>query len=153
MKKDVQKALKQSGFQQIDVDEDRDKGVVTLSGKVDTWKQKRQAEEVARENSGNSVVANELIVTRSDAEQAEEAAENNDQRIESDFRDWLKQKTLDKQNIEAESTSGVLKLTGTVTSNSIKKKVAEGAKEIQGVTQVVNELQVRAPRKTSPSGK
>jgi osmotically-inducible protein OsmY len=153
MKKDVQNALKQSGFRNIDVDEDRDKGVITLCGKVDTWKQKRQAEEVARENSGNSVVANELIVTRNDAEQAEEAAENNDQRIEAEFRDWLKQKKLDKQKIEAESTSGVLKLTGTVTSNTIKKKVADGAKEIQGVTQVVNELQVKAPRNNSDSGK
>src|SRR4051812_20034392 len=68
----VKQALKQQGFEHIDVSEDHDKGVITLSGRVATWEEKQAAQEVARDAATAYVVANDLSVTGGTSKKAEE---------------------------------------------------------------------------------
>ena len=46
-KDSVKQALDNAGFKNVDVDEDRDKGVIRLQGKVSTEQEKAAAEEKA----------------------------------------------------------------------------------------------------------
>src|SRR5215471_18208497 len=59
---DVRHALDQAGLNDVTVKQDRDKGVVTLSGNVPTDDDKSRAESVAKSAAGNQVIANEIGV-------------------------------------------------------------------------------------------
>src|ERR1700691_4270131 len=58
----IRKSLDQSGLKDVSVSQDRDKGVVTLGGHVAVDGDKAQAESIAKANSGNQVVADEIAV-------------------------------------------------------------------------------------------
>ena len=59
---DVRKSLDQAGLQNVHVSQDRDKGVVTLSGNVPTDTDKMRASDVAKSIAGSQVVANEIAI-------------------------------------------------------------------------------------------
>src|SRR5579862_3528642 len=59
----IRSSLDQHGLKDISVSEDRDKGVVTLTGHVAADSDKAQAESLAKAIAGPQVVANEIIVT------------------------------------------------------------------------------------------
>src|SRR2546428_12822316 len=59
-KEKVEQALKQSGFNAVNVDEDRDKGVITLKGEVKSDEEKQRAGQVGQSAAPGTVVANEL---------------------------------------------------------------------------------------------
>src|SRR4051812_30154356 len=75
MKDGVENSLKQAGFKDVNVDEDRNKGVITLKGNVATQDEKNRAEAAAKSAAGNDVIANELLVTGGDKDQAKDVAE------------------------------------------------------------------------------
>src|SRR6202165_2034717 len=58
----IRKSLDQAGFKDVSVSEDRDKGVVTLTGNVPTETDKQQAESIAKSNAPNLVVADQIAV-------------------------------------------------------------------------------------------
>jgi hypothetical protein len=58
----VRKSLNRAGYKDVRVSEDRDKGVVTLTGTVLTESEKAQAESIAKSEVGSQVVANEIAV-------------------------------------------------------------------------------------------
>jgi BON domain len=58
----VRKSLDQAGYNDVRVSEDRDKGVVTLTGTVLTKSEKAQAESIAKSEAGSQAVANEIAV-------------------------------------------------------------------------------------------
>src|SRR5664279_2224219 len=58
----IRKSLDQAGFKNVTVSQDRDKGVVTLGGKVTSENDKSQAESVAKSLAGNQVVADQIAV-------------------------------------------------------------------------------------------
>ena len=58
----VRASLKQAGLKDVSVKQDRDKGVVTLSGTVPADAEKTQAQQLAQAAAGNEVVANEIAV-------------------------------------------------------------------------------------------
>jgi hyperosmotically inducible protein len=62
VKGDVEQALKQAGLKRVNVSQDRDKGVVTLTGDVQTEAEKQRAEEITRSAARSFVVANEIGV-------------------------------------------------------------------------------------------
>src|SRR5271169_4920846 len=59
---DIRHSLDQAGLNDVSVSQDRDKSVVTLSGKVATDDDKARAESVARSIAGTEVVSNEIGV-------------------------------------------------------------------------------------------
>ena len=58
----VRQSLDQAALKDVSVDQDRDKGVVTLGGHVASEDAKRQAESIAKSVAGAQVVANDGIV-------------------------------------------------------------------------------------------
>jgi len=56
----VRGALTQAGLRDISATQDRDKGVVTLTGHVTSDNDKLRAESVARSVAGQQVVANQI---------------------------------------------------------------------------------------------
>ena len=58
----IRKSLDQAGFKDVSVSQDRDKGVVTLGGKVTSENDKFQAESLAKSLAGTQVVADQIAV-------------------------------------------------------------------------------------------
>ena len=58
----IRKSLDQAGYKDVSVSQDRDKGVVTLSGTVATDSDKSQAESIAKAGAGSQVVADQIAV-------------------------------------------------------------------------------------------
>ena len=143
MKGNVETSLQQAGFNKINVDEDRDKGVITIKGEVSTQADKERAEQIARQSSGNNVVANEILVTGLNEEKAENVAAKGDDAIEARFKEWVAKNEMENQYIHANAKNGVLTLTGDVDTPAQRLKAEKDAAKIQGVTQVVNKLEVK----------
>jgi hyperosmotically inducible protein len=148
VKDNVENSLKQAGLEKINVDEDRDKGVVTIKGDVATQADKQRAEEVARQAAGNAVVANEILVTGGDESRAEDVASAKDDSIESSFKAYVEQNKLENQHIRADAKNGVLTLEGDVDTAAQRAKVEKAAAHIPGVSQVVNKLEVKGAHET-----
>src|SRR5262245_54804253 len=58
----VRKSLDSAGYKDVKVSQDRDKGVVTLTGEVPTETDKNGAESAAKSAAGAQVVANQISV-------------------------------------------------------------------------------------------
>lgn len=145
-KKAVVDALKNAGYDKINVDEDRDKGVITLKGDIATQADKEKAEGIARETANNSVIANELLVTTPDKADAKEIAKDNDDAIKARFKEWVTANHMKNQHVSADVKNGVLTLTGDVDTAGQREMFEKDTAKIEGVTEVVNKLEVKAPR-------
>jgi len=143
----VRNAEKQAGFDNISVDLDKVKGVVTLSGKLPSQNEKDRAAQVAQGVAGNLVVSNQISVEPPGAEtQAREIASNIDDSIEKQFKALLIANHWDKEHISYKSKNGVLTIKGKVASTQQRADVEKVAATVPSVSQVVNELDVQ--RKT-----
>jgi hyperosmotically inducible periplasmic protein len=151
MKDNVENSLKQAGFDKVNVDEDRDKGVITLKGDVSTQADKERAESVARQAAGNSVIANELLVTAGDEDKAEKVADKSDDAIESSFKAYVAENKLENQHIRSDVKNGVLTLNGDVDTIAQREQIEKDAAKLPGVTQVVNKLEVKGAKKHAGS--
>lgn len=149
IKTDVEKALSQAGLATIKVSLDQDKGVVTLSGDVQTDADKQRAGDVAKSMSGSLVIANEIGVRPSGFEsEAKHIDSSLDTAIEKNFEAILVGKQLEK-GIKYAAENGVLTLKGEVNSPSMRHEVELLAASVPNVKQVVNELQITELKATS----
>src|ERR1700690_1478822 len=69
----IRKSLDQSNLKDVTVSQDRDKGVVTLEGKVTADADKAQAETIAKSFAGTQVVADQIAVLPPGAEKETKA--------------------------------------------------------------------------------
>jgi hyperosmotically inducible periplasmic protein len=143
MKDKVEDGLKQAGYSDINVDENRDKGVITLKGNVKSTEDKDKAEEVAKANADGEIIANELLVAGSDESHAKNVQGATDDAIEARWKEFVKANRLENQHIRADAKNGVLTLKGDVDTAEQRMDVEKNAAKIEGVTQVVNELTVK----------
>jgi hyperosmotically inducible protein len=143
VKDNVENSLKQAGFDKVNVDEDRDKGVITLKGDVATQADKQRAEETARLAAGNNVISNELLVTAGDEDRAEKVADKSDDAVKASFDAYVAANKLENQHIRSDAKNGVLTLTGDVDTEAQRTKIEADAAKLPGVTQVVNKLDVK----------
>ncbi|MGB7438465.1 MAG: BON domain-containing protein [Candidatus Acidiferrum sp.] len=58
----MSRSLDQAGFKDVWVSQDRDKGIVTLSGTVTSENDKSQAESIAKSIANTQVVADQIAV-------------------------------------------------------------------------------------------
>src|ERR1700732_5283304 len=58
----IRKSLDQAGYKDVSVSQDREKGVVTLTGNVSTESDKAQAEAIAKGGAGAQVVSDQISV-------------------------------------------------------------------------------------------
>jgi len=147
----VTTSLNNSNLSAVSVSQDRDKGVMTLTGDVGTDGQKAQAESLARQAAPDYTVANEIGVRPAGEGQAGSVASNRDSAIEDNYKASIKEnKALNDQSISYSAKNGTLVLKGTVKTAEQKREAEKLAKGIQNVQQVVNEIEVK-PGKHSTS--
>lgn len=148
----VNNSLTQNNLGAIHVAQDRDKGVITLTGTVPTDDQKTQAESIAKTAAPTYTIADEIaVVPPANADATKAANSDTDDAIESNFKAELKMHhNLDDQSISVKSKNGTVELTGSVKTTAQKREAEKLAKKVPNVQQVVNELEVK-PGKHSTS--
>jgi hyperosmotically inducible periplasmic protein len=142
----VTNALKSNNLGDLSVSQDRDKGVITLTGNVQSSDQKQQAETVTKQAAPDYTVADEIGVRPPGAaSQAASVQSSLDSGIEDNYKAAIKaHKGLDDQSISYKAKNGTLVLTGSV-KTAAQKKVADAlAKKIPNVQQVVDEIEVKS---------
>ncbi len=146
---DIRTSLDQAGLKAISVAQDREKGVVTLTGNVGAESEKSQAESIAASIAAGQVVSNQIAVVPPGNESAAKT-------VNSDLDDGI-DKNLDAALIQSKLhygvtytvKSGVVTLTGEVNSQSKRTQVEKMATTVPHVQLVVNELQVKDQKASS----
>ena len=145
----IRKSLDQAGLKDVSVSQDRDKGVVTLEGKVANDSDKTQAETLAKSLAGSQVVADQIAVIPPGLEKEAKAVNSDlDEGIEKNLDAALIQTNLNK-NVKYEVKSGVVTLTGEVNSETRRARAEKVATGVPNVQQVVNNLQIKNQKASS----
>jgi osmotically-inducible protein OsmY len=145
----IRTALDQAGLKDVSVSQDREKGVVTLNGHVESDGDKAQAQSIATSIAGGQVVANQIAVIPRGAESAAKAMNSDlDEGIGKNLDAALIQNKLHK-SVKYDVKNSVVTLTGEVASQSARRQAESIASSIPNVGQVVNELQVKNQKATS----
>jgi len=146
----VTTSLSNNNLGAVSVSQDRDKGVMTLSGNVETPEFKSQAETLARQAAPDYTIADEIGIRPPGDNLAGAAASNRDSAIEDNFKAEIKEhKNLDDQSIHCSAKNGTLVLKGSVKTVSQKREAESLAKQVPNVQQVVNELEVKPGKHSS----
>ena len=145
----IRTSLAQANLKDVSVSQDRDKGVVTLSGHVAVESDKVQAESIAKSFSGTQVVANQIAVTpvggEADAKKVNSAL---DEGIANNLEAALIKAKL-RDGVKSSVKNQVVTLTGEVNSQAKRAETEKVAAAVPNVQQVVNELQVKGQKATS----
>ena len=145
----IRKSLDQAGFKDVTVSQDRDKGIVTLSGPVASDNDKLQAESLAKSLAGAQVVANQIVVLPTGMEKNAKTVNSDlDQGIEKNLDAALIQNKM-HDDVKYKVKSGVVTLTGEVNSQNKRDQAAQVATQVPNVMQVVNDLQVKNQKASS----
>lgn len=140
----VNSALKQNNLGNVDVSQDRDKGVITLKGDVASDRQKDLAASVAQGAAPGYTVANEIGVRPPQADNAGAVQSDLDKAIEDNYKAMIKShKALDDQSISESAKNGTLEIKGSVKTEAQKREAEKLAKTVPNVQQVVNEIEVK----------
>jgi len=145
----IRKSLDQAGFKDVFVSQDRDKGVVTLSGKVTSENDKSQAESIAKSIASTQVVADQIAVISVGVEKEAKAINSDlDAGIEKNLDAALIQNRM-HDSVKYEVNNGVVTLTGEVNSQQKRDHAEKVAIGVPNVKQVVNDLQVKNQKASS----
>ena len=146
---DVRHALDQAGLKDVSVSQDREKGVVSLTGSVVTPDDKARAESITRSIAGTEVVSNEIGVRPTDDRSTAKKVDSDlDSGIDKNLDAKLVQHRL-KKDVRYDVTNGVVTLKGKVTSEGQRSSVESLAQNVPNVKQVVNEIEVGHQKATS----
>jgi hyperosmotically inducible periplasmic protein len=147
----IRKSLDQAGYKDVSVSQDREKGVVTLTGTVPTEGDKSQAESIAKSGAGAQVVADQIAVRPPGNESDAKTVDSDlDKAIEKNLDAMLVKSKL-KRDVKYDVKNGVVTLTGNVASQSRRALVERLASTVPNVKQVVNELEVKNQKASSTS--
>ena len=145
----VRRSLDQSGYKDVTVSDDRDKGVVTLGGSVTLDSDKAQAESITKSIAGSQVVSDQIAVIPTEDSSAAKAVNSDlDKGIEKNLDAALIQNRMQKQ-VKYEVKNGVVTLTGDVNSENKRSRAQSVASAVPNVQQVVNELQIKDQKASS----
>ncbi|HEY4933894.1 MAG TPA: BON domain-containing protein [Terriglobales bacterium] len=141
----VDTAMTRNDLGVVKVSQDRDKGVLTLTGDVETPDQKTQAESVAAQAAPGYTISNEIGVRPIGAESQAKAVDSNlDDAIEKNYKASLKaHQNLDDQSISYNAKNGTLVLKGSVKTSAQRNEAQKLAKAVPNVKDVVNEIEVK----------
>jgi hyperosmotically inducible protein len=147
----IRKSLDQAGYKDVSVSQDRDKGVVTLSGTVATDSDKAQAESIAKAGAGAQVVADQIAVRPPGNESVAKTVDSDtDKAIEKNLDAMLVKNKLDK-HVSYNVKNGVVTLKGDVMSQGRRALVEKLATGVPDVKQVVNEIEVKNQKASATS--
>ncbi len=145
----VRKSLDQTGLKDVSVKQDRQKGVVTIGGHVESEGDKAHAEAIAKELAPGQVVANEIVVTppgvESDAKDINSAL---DAGIDQNLKAVYIAQGLNDM-VKYRVKAGSVTLSGDVNSPAKRALAASLASQVTNVKEVINEIQVKDQKATS----
>ena len=145
----IRQSLTQAGLKDVSVSQDRDKGVVTLSGTTTSDADKSQAESIARSVAGSQVIADQIAVRPPGGESIAKKVDSDlDAGIGKNFDAVLVQHKLDS-DVKYDVKNGVITLKGHVNSQNRRASVEHLAASVPNVKQVVNELEVKDQKASS----
>jgi hyperosmotically inducible periplasmic protein len=145
----IRTSLDQAGFKDVSVSQDRDKGVVTLSGHVKAADDKSRAESIVKSIAGAQVVSNQIAVVPVGAESEAKAINSAlDKAIGLNLYAALIEAKL-HDNVKYDVKNHVVTLTGEVDSQPERARAQKIASTVLNVQQVVNELQVKRQKASS----
>jgi|SRR5665213_256925 len=148
----VNQALNSGNYSSIDVSQDRDKGVITLKGNVTNADDKSKAGDLAKQAAPDYTIANEIGVRPPDASNPGSVASNIDSAIEDNFKAAIKaHRNLNDQSISGSAKNGTLVIKGSVRTSQQKKEANDLAKKVPNVQQVVNEIDVKPSKHSTPN--
>jgi hyperosmotically inducible periplasmic protein len=146
---EIRKSLNQVGYKDVSVSQDREKGVVTITGHVPFASDKQQAESIAKSMAVGQVVADEIEVLPTGAEHDARAVNSDlDKGIDKNLDAALIQNKL-KKDVSFDVKNGVVTLKGSVNSQIRRNQAEHIASSVPNVQQVVNELQVKNQKASS----
>ena len=149
----VHDAIKNAGIKDVGVDQDRDKGVITLNGHVSSDSDKMQAESIAKANAPGEVIADQIaVLPPGDESAAKDINSDLDKGIEKNFDAALLQSELrgEAKQVKYDVKNGVVTLKGQIDTTAKRTELQTLAAAIPNVRQVVNEVQIRdTPATTS----
>jgi hyperosmotically inducible protein len=145
----IRQSLAQAGLKDVSVSQDRDKGVVTLTGTTTSEADKSQAETIARSIGAGQVISDQIAVRPPGRESIAKKVDSDlDGGIEKNFDAVLVQHKLDS-DVKYAVKNGVITLTGNVNSQARRDSVEHLAAGVPNVKQVVNELEVKDQKASS----
>ena len=145
----IRQSLDQAGLKAVSVSQDRDKGVVTLTGTTTSEGDKSQAESIARSVGGGQVISDQIAVRPPGGESMAKKVDSDlDGGIEKNFAAVLIQHKLDSK-VKYAVKNGVITLRGNVNSQARRASVEHLAAGVPNVKQVVNELEVKDQKASS----
>jgi len=143
----IRSSLDQAGLKDVSVSQDRDKGVVTLSGTTANEADKGHAEAIAKSIANSEVISNQIAVRPAADDTAKTVDSDMDKGIEKNLDAELVRHKLNHE-VKYDVKNGVVTLTGKVATSSQRKSAEKLAKDVPNVKQVVNELQFKGERNT-----
>lgn len=145
----IHKSLLQAGLKDVSVSQDRDKGVVTLTGSTVSDSDRAQAESIAKSFAGGQVVSDQIAVRPPGDESTAKTVDSDlDSGIEKNLHAALARHKLE-HDVKYDVKNGVVTLNGRVNSESRRSMVEKLANGVPNVRQVVNELEVKNQKATS----
>ena len=147
----LRRALDQGGLKEVTVSQDRDKGIVTLGGQVETENDRAQAESLAKTMATGQVVADQIaVIPPGRGIETKAVNDDLDQAIEKNLDAVLIQHRM-HDTVNYAVKNGVVTLTGDMNSEHRRRAAEQLARTVPNVNQVVNALQVVKHRKASSS--
>jgi hyperosmotically inducible periplasmic protein len=149
----VTSALQSNNLGSVSVSQDRQKGVITLTGDVGSEDLKAQAAATAKQAAPDYTIADEIgVVPQAAASQAKSVASSLDDAIEDNYKAEIKgHKNLDDQSIDYSAKNGTLVLKGSVKTVAQKREAEKLAKNVPNVQQVVNEIEIKPGKHSTPN--
>jgi len=136
----VQDRLKDAKLDDVNANWKNDEKALHLSGKVKAEAEKQRAEVLASEVVGTSGrVVNEVKVENVDTNEADNQIE---QRLDKMFKEDA-QRDPDTTDLTFHSKAGVVTITGDAPSQDIKDRVTAKVRSVDGVKDVVNDLEIK----------
>jgi len=144
----IRNSLDQAGLKDVTVSQDREKGVVTLTGTTANEGDRGQAESIAKSIASSEVVSNEIAVRPPADNTAKEVESDTDKGIEKNLDAVLVRHKLNK-DVKYDVKNGVVTLKGDVPTKSERAGAEKLASHVPNVKQVVNELEVENQKATT----
>jgi hyperosmotically inducible protein len=145
----IRTALDHAGLNEISVSQDRDKGVITLSGTTLSQSNKDEAETIAKSIAGSEVVADQVSVSPAGDDGTTKKVDADIDKGISDNLDAALVGNHLRDQVKYDVKNGVVKLTGAVNSQTKRATVERLAASVPNVKQVVNELDVKDQKASS----
>ncbi len=140
----VNESLKTAELDEVKADWKADEKQLVLSGEVERAADKARAEELAKQVVGTSGrVVNEVKVgTESQIDARENADDQLEEHLTKSFKE-AKEWDMDKLDLNFKVEAGVVTITGDAPSQPVKDRVTAAVKKMQGVKDVVNNLEIK----------